>query len=239
MLQAYKIMGAGLAIGCGLGAAGISTAVWGAVAPWSQLYGPALWRLPNKREIALTFDDGPNPSVTPALLELLQEHAAQATFFLMGSHVRRAKQLAREIVTAGHAIGNHTETHPNLALLGAARIMGELEKCTEAIGEATGERVKMMRPPFGFRGPQLPGALRQAGLTERVIMWSAMARDWKAQDASRVIRRLERVRGGDIVLLHDGDHRMLEGQRMHTVQALEYWVPRWKDAGYSLVSLNA
>jgi peptidoglycan/xylan/chitin deacetylase (PgdA/CDA1 family) len=231
-------MGTGLAIGCGLAAAGISTAVWGAVAPSSQLYGPALGRLPNKKHIALTFDDGPNPSVTPALLELLQKHAAQATFFLIGSHVRRAKQLAREIVSAGHSIGNHTETHPNLAFLGTSRITEELEKCTEAIGETTGERVKMMRPPFGFRGPQLPGALRQARLAQRVVMWSAMARDWKAQHSSSVIRRLGRVRGGDVVLLHDGDHRMFEGQRMHTLQALEYWAPRWKDAGYSLVSLN-
>jgi peptidoglycan/xylan/chitin deacetylase (PgdA/CDA1 family) len=231
-------MNTGFAVGCGLVATGISTAVWGAVAPSSQFYGPTLRRLPNNKQIALTFDDGPNPCVTPALLELLQRHAAQATFFLMGRHVRRARQLTREIVSAGHAMGNHTETHPNLALLGTSRIAEELEMCTEAIGEASGERVKMMRPPFGFRGPQLPGALRQARLAERVVMWSAMAWDWKAQHSSSVIRRLERVRGGDVVLLHDGDHRILEGQRMRTLQALEYWVPRWKDAGYSLVSLN-
>ncbi len=94
-----------------------------------------------------------------------------------------------------------------------------------------------MRPPFGFRGPQLDRVIRRRG-DLGVVMWSVWARDWKAQPPEPVIKRLRRVRGGDIVLLHDGDHRVLEGDRRHTVAALEYWLPRWKDAGIRFVSLD-
>lgn len=94
-----------------------------------------------------------------------------------------------------------------------------------------------MRPPFGFRGPQLGGAVRRMGYAG-VVMWSRWMWDWKPQPEQNVIRRLRRVHGGDIVLLHDGDHRKMEGDRQHTVKALEYWLPRWKDAGMRFASVD-
>ena len=94
-----------------------------------------------------------------------------------------------------------------------------------------------MRPPYGFRSPFLNGVVKHrhgAG----VVMWSRLARDWKPQPAAAVTARLRRVHGGDIVLLHDGDHRVANGDRQHTVEALKYWIPRWKDAGLRMTTLD-
>ena len=224
-----------LAAGGACAAAGIFS--WGAVAPSSQLFGPTIRRTGDSSAVALTFDDGPNPAVTPSLLDLLDRQNARATFFLIGRHVRAFPALAKEIAERGHTIGNHTDTHPALALLPPRRIAAELDRCDDAVAAATGRMPRWMRPPFGFRGPQLNGVVRARG-GEGVVMWSAWARDWKPQPADPVIQRLRRVQGGDIVLLHDGDHRVLEGLRRHTVAALEHWLPRWKDAGIRFVSLD-
>ncbi len=219
-----------------LGGAGV--AAWGAVHPQSQLFGPTIRFTGDKNALALTFDDGPNPGVTPGLLNLLDAHEVRATFFLIGRHVRAFPKLSREIAARGHQIGNHTETHPNLALLSPHSIESELNPCREAVSSAVGREPRWMRPPFGFRGPQLGGVVRRLGYSG-VVMWSKWAWDWKPQPAAPVIHRLRRVTGGDIVLLHDGDHRTLEGDRHHTVAALAYWLPRWKDAGLRFVTLDA
>ena len=218
---------------------GAAIGAWGAVHPRSQLFGRTVCKTGDAATLALTFDDGPNPAATPALLDLLDAHGVRATFFLIGSHVRAFPELAREIAAREHAIGNHTETHPSLIFLSRARLRDELNGCREAIFSAVGgAELRWMRPPFGFRGPQLDAVVRQLGYSG-VAMWSKWAWDWKPQPAERVIHRLRRVVGGDIVLLHDGDHRLLEGDRRHTVAALAHWLPRWKDAGMRFVTLDA
>jgi peptidoglycan-N-acetylglucosamine deacetylase len=215
-----------IATGATCAAAGVFS--WAAVAPSSQIFGPTIRRTEDASAIALTFDDGPNPAITPSLLDLLDRHQALATFFVMGRFVRAFPALAKEIAERGHTMGNHTDTHPALTFLSSRRIVDELDKCDHAIASATGRRSRWMRPPFGFRGPQLNSLIqRRRGM--RVVMWSAMAWDWKAANSESVINHLRRVKGGDIVLLHDGDHRVLEGDRRHTVAALEHWLPRWKD----------
>lgn len=219
-----------------LGGAGV--AAWGGVHPQSQLFGPTIRFTGDANAIALTFDDGPNPGVTPGLLNLLDAHEARATFFLMGRHVRAFPQLAREIAARGHQIGNHTETHPNLAFLSSQGISRELDLCREAISSAVKREPRWIRPPFGFRGPQLAGVVKRLSYSG-VVMWSKWVWDWKPQPAAPVIHRLRRVAGGDIVLLHDGDYRTLEGDRHHTVAALAFWLPRWKDAGLQFVTLDA
>ena len=136
---------------------------WGAVAPSSQLFGPTIRLTGDPSAMALTFDDGPNPAVTPALLDLLDRHNARATFFLIGRHVRAFPALAKEIGERGHTVGNHTDTHPALTFLPPRRIADELSRCDDAIEAATGHKPRWMRPPFGFRGPQLGGIVRSRG----------------------------------------------------------------------------
>jgi peptidoglycan-N-acetylglucosamine deacetylase len=210
---------------------------WGAVAPSSQLFGPTIRRLDDPSLIAITFDDGPNPTVTPKILDLLDRHNAKATFFLIGSHVRAFPALAKEIAARGHVIGNHTETHPALTFLSPAQIAEQLHRCDDAILIATGTKPKWMRPPFGYRSPWLAGIVRRSG-GAGVAMWSKAARDWRVLQPEPVIERLDRVCGGDIVLLHDGDHRVLEGNRQHVLRALEHWLPRWKDQGLRFAKLD-
>jgi peptidoglycan/xylan/chitin deacetylase (PgdA/CDA1 family) len=195
--------------------------------------------------VALTFDDGPNPAATPQILDLLEKHNAKATFFLVGKFSRTCPELVREISARGHCIGNHTENHRNLTFLSSSAIHDELRRCQESIAKAsTNASPKWMRPPYGFRGPQLWSAVRRAGL-QGVALWSLTCYDWKPQPASRLIERLARVSSkrersqkGEVVLLHDGDNRRLGAERGHVVNALEHWLPRWRDSGIEFVTVD-
>ncbi|PYS02269.1 MAG: hypothetical protein DMG12_14085 [Acidobacteria bacterium] len=182
--------------------AGAGLCAWGALHPRSQLFGPTLRNAGSG--CALTFDDGPNPDVTPYVLSLLEKYRVPAT-------------------------------HPSLLLFTRQRIIDELNRCEDAIIEATGRRTTRVRPPFGFRGPQFDSAARRAGFS-KVVMWSVNAWDWNPQDPSSVGRRMRKVTRGDIVLLHDGDHRTSKADRRHMLQALEFWLPRWKDSGLEFVA---
>jgi peptidoglycan/xylan/chitin deacetylase (PgdA/CDA1 family) len=227
-----------LSSGAALISLGAGICAWGAYHPSSQLFGRTERRTGRARTIALTFDDGPNPAVTPRLLDLLERYEARGTFFLIGRHVRACPALAAEIVARGHTIGNHTDTHPNLLWQSRRRILNELQRCDRSIADATGRHPQIMRPPYGFRRPEVHTAARDAGLG-RPVLWSRSARDWMPQPAAKVIRRLREVRPRDIVLLHDGDHAALGAERQHTVRALEYWLPRWKAQGIDCVSVGA
>ncbi len=194
-------------------------------------------------QIALTFDDGPNPAVTPRLLELLDRYSVRATFFLIGKFVRDCPGLVQEISARGHLLGNHTDTHPNLLFQSRNAIRDELARCQVAIAAAIqAAPPRWMRPPYGYRGPFLDGEVRKAGM-QGVVMWSKICWDWKPQPPERLIERLARVvrpggSSGDVVLLHDGDHRVQSGDRHHVVAALEHWLPRWRDAGIEFVTIE-
>lgn len=212
------------------------TFVRAAVAPASQIFGPTVRRTGNPSTMALTFDDGPNPAVTPSLLDLLDREGVRATFFLTGEHVRVFPALAKEIGDRGHVIGNHTNTHPPMVFCSAADVQSQLDRCDEAIEEATGRKPRWMRPPFGVRGPALHRAIQRRG--NILAMWSLSAADWRRGPVKRVTANLSGAKGGDIVLLHDGDFSVLYGDRQRTVVALEHWLPRWKEAGIRFVSLD-
>jgi peptidoglycan-N-acetylglucosamine deacetylase len=211
---------------------------WAAAAPSSQIFGPTIRHTGNPETIALTFDDGPNPLVTPKLLDLLDRHQARATFFVIGKWAAAEPGLTREIFDRGHLLANHTHSHPRLALCSRERIDEELRRCDDAIESATGRRSHWMRPPFGYRSPLVAQAVRDRG-DEGIVMWSASAWDWRIQPEARLIGRLGAVRGGDIVLLHDGDHRVARGDREHTSAAVAHWLPRWKEAGLNFVTVQA
>ncbi|MBZ5644358.1 MAG: polysaccharide deacetylase family protein [Acidobacteriia bacterium] len=224
-------------------AAAAGIAAWGAVAPSSELYGPTVRHTPSPKKIALTFDDGPNPSVTPQLLDLLDRHSVPATFFLIGKFVRQCPGLVREMSARGHLPANHTDTHANLFLQSRAGIRRELEKCQEAIAAATGEAPRWMRPPYGYRSPLLRAEASRAKI-QGVVMWSKICWDWTPQPPGGLIERLASVARpgrpyGDIVVMHDGDHRALGGDRGHVVAALEHWLPRWRDAGHEFVTITS
>lgn len=219
------------------GASSAGVASWAAVCPSSRIFGPVLRRTDSPTTLALTFDDGPNPAVTPILLDLFDRYGVRASFFMIGRHVRSSPTLAAEVVARGHAVGNHTDTHPNLLWMPAGKIRDELNRCEDAIFQATGRHPGWMRPPFGFRGPQLAPVVRRGGWNG-VALWTRILFDWKPQPPDPIIRRLSRARGGEIVLMHDGHHIAGDADRSHVVRALEYWLPRWIDAGLRFVTVD-
>jgi len=179
-----------------------------ALAPAGQLLGPALARLPLSLEtrnlVALTFDDGPDPDITPRVLDALDQAGARATFFCIGERVLRHPQLTREILVRGHAVENHSHTHSPLAgFWGPGRWQRDIADAQRAISDATGVEPVFFRPPFGVRTPLLEPALAALGV--HCAMWSSRAFDTLSDDAEDVLRRLQpSVRAGSIVLLHDG-----------------------------------
>jgi peptidoglycan/xylan/chitin deacetylase (PgdA/CDA1 family) len=212
--------------------------------PTSQLFGPTLIAANDPNEIALTFDDGPNPVATPQLLQLLARHNVRATFFSIGAYVREYPALAQQIVAAGHLIGNHTMDHPRLSTQPAQRIRRELADCNAALEDATGAPVRYFRPPFGARRPFVLRAARELGLTP--VMWNVTAYDWKPIGADRILANLEsgiarnrRHSRGSNLLLHDGGHRTFGSERMETVRAVERLLEACKGSATRFVAADA
>ncbi len=201
--------------------------------PGSQIFGRTLIAPSRPGEIALTFDDGPNPAWTPRLLELLARHDIKATFFLVGKFASEESALARYIANSGHAVGNHSWTHPNLARTSAAKIRDELKRTRDALEQITGKPVKLFRPPYGARRPFVLRTARELGMTP--VMWNAMTNDWEEPSAERIAERLaakveavgRRGRAANIVL-HDGGHRMLGADRGPSVRAAEILIERFR-----------
>jgi peptidoglycan/xylan/chitin deacetylase (PgdA/CDA1 family) len=177
--------------------------------PRSNWLGPNWSRLPAaaaaRNEIALTIDDGPDPLVTPQVLDILDRHAAHATFFCVGEKAARYPDLCREIVRRGHAVENHSQHHRHhFALLGPRGFMRELQAAQSTLGLVTGQRPVFFRAPAGLRNPFLDPVLARLGLT--LASWSARGFDTRVGHAERVQHALLReLRAGAILLLHDGN----------------------------------
>jgi len=223
-------------------------AAYGGMYPRAQLFGPTICRTNSPRKLAITFDDGPNPSITPKLLDLLDGHNAKATFFLIGRYIRECPELVTEISARGHVVGNHTESHPNLFWKRSAEIRIELRLTHSAIRNALGAPPLWFRPPFGLRNPWLAAEARE--LNMRVVMWTLLPADWRAPSAEWLIRRMQPIadraqRGlkrasgtGEILCLHDGSHHEQDADRTRTLAALEHWLPRWRDLGLEFVTID-
>src|SRR5580693_5715116 len=170
-------------------AAGITA--YGAAYPRAQIFGSTICRTNSPRKLAITFDDGPNPAITPKLLDLLDRYSAHATFFLIGRFVRECPALVKETVARGHEVGNHTELHPNLFWLNPTKVQVELRLCHDAIRHAIGTPPKWFRPPFGLRNPWVIPAARDLGC--QTVMWTLIPGDWRKKPAEWLIQRMQPI----------------------------------------------
>ncbi len=170
--------------------------------------------------VALTFDDGPHPEGTPAVLEALARHGARATFFLVGEQVERWPGLAAEIVAAGHAVGVHCQRHRNLLRLDPREVREDLERAGAAIGEATGTAPRLYRPPYGILNGAALRHARSSGWAP--LLWSRHAADWRSRaTVGSIVRRLtEGLRPGEVLLLHDADWYGTPGSWRKTAAAV-------------------
>lgn len=222
----------------GLTAAGLATwAGFQTMWPTSQVYGRTFTGLdPASRVLALTYDDGPNDPYTWRLLEVLERHGVPATFFLIGRFVQQKPEIARAVVAAGHAIGNHTWDHPNLIFSSAADVRRQLQQTQDVIGDATGVEPKLFRPPFGGRRP---ATLRIAcAMGFKPVMWNVSCYDWKPISADEIARHAERqIRGGDVILLHDGEYHRVGVDRSRSIEASDRILTRYKAEGYEFVTV--
>lgn len=188
------------------------------------------------KQLALTYDDGPNDPHTLKLLEVLARHNVHATFFLIGRYVRERPDLVREIGRAGHAIGNHTFTHPLLIFQSESEIRKQLSDCHTAISDAIGEHSNLFRPPFGGRRPAVLRIARELGLEP--VMWNVTGYDWNAPPAAQIEAKVaSQIRGGDVILLHDGGHKQMGADRSQTVIATHHLIARYQNEGYEFVSI--
>jgi peptidoglycan-N-acetylglucosamine deacetylase len=170
--------------------------------------------------VAITFDDGPHPQGTPAVLDALAAAGAHATFFLVGEQVRRRQALAREVVAAGHAVGIHADRHRNLLRLGPRALAEDLDRAAATIADAVGIEPVLHRAPYGIYSAPALRAIRARGWMP--LLWSRWGRDWRrsATPASVAATVAGGVRGGDVLLLHDADDYSAPGCWRATAAAL-------------------
>jgi len=207
--------------------------------PQSLLLGPVIAWLPDAGpHVALTFDDGPDPAVTPHVLDLLDRHDATASFFCIGTRARAHPALVRDIVRRGHAVENHTMTHPNaFAFYMPPALRREIGGADDVLQAITGRKPRFFRPPMGFRGPPLDYVLTRTGL--HTVSWTGRGYDTACRSPVRVLRRLLRnLNAGDILLLHDGNTARDGCGRPVVLTVLPALLQQLAARGLSVVSLD-
>jgi peptidoglycan-N-acetylglucosamine deacetylase len=211
--------------------------------PRSQLLGPNWTSLPRaaalRGAVAVTIDDGPDPEVTPRVLDLLDEHGAKASFFCIGERVSRYPALARETARRGHAIENHSQHHLNyFSLLGPRGMAREIERAQEQIGSVTGQLPRFFRAPAGLRNPFLDPVLARRDL--QLASWTRRGFDTLNREAGTVLRSLTRgIGGGDILLLHDGHAGRTASGSPLVLEVLPRLLQALASAGLTAVTLRS
>jgi peptidoglycan/xylan/chitin deacetylase (PgdA/CDA1 family) len=200
----------------------------------------------SERVAAITFDDGPDPRGTPAILDTLARHDARGTFFVLGSNVLEHPELTRRMVAGGHVLGNHTNSHPCLPDLTPPQVARELAECRRAIVAVTGTAPRLMRPPFGAQRVDTWATARALGYL--VIHWSSSGVDWEGHPGSVIAEHaLAELTPGGIVLLHDGwkpkpgappsERDELLADRTPTVEGLEMILETKRREGFRFVTV--
>lgn len=220
------------------GAAGAASGLlaWAVRGRSAGVFGPTVWRGDRaRRAVALTFDDGPSEG-TPRILDVLARHNVPATFFQIGANVDRLPEIARAVREAGHAIGNHSYSHPLFCFRRPQLMEEELRLAQDAIEERTGARPLWFRAPFGARWFGLGGVQRRLRLVG--VMWTAIGYDWKLRAGEVAARMAEQVSPGAILCLHDGRELRVKPDIGETVEAVRCLVPMLLDQGYKFETVS-
>ena len=220
-----------------LGVSVLGGAVHGAFHRNSPFFGRALGKIESDRKVvALTFDDGPNPNATPLILDTLAEKGVRATFFVLGSHAERWPELVRRISHEGHQIGNHGYFHRKLQFKSPFYVSRDIRLGIRAIKRAGVAAPRYFRAPHGFRSPWTTPIASSYG--ERTVGWSLGVWDSDRPGVDEIVKRtIEGVTPGSIVLLHDGDGYNPDGDRLQTAAALPRIIDALKDEGYEFQTL--
>lgn len=184
---------------------------------------------PNGKYVALTFDDGPSPEVTPRILNILSEHNASATFFMLGGQVAYYPDLVKKVQEAGHEIGNHSMNHPDLSRLNDTDIKNEIQKTNDTIAKIVGYELRLFRPPYGAMNDNVKKITKE--LNSSIILWTVDSLDWKSLNAKKVNEEImSHVHPNGIVLMHD----------IHpsTADALPQLLDSLEDQGYEMVTVS-
>jgi peptidoglycan/xylan/chitin deacetylase (PgdA/CDA1 family) len=210
--------------------------------PRSKCLGPNWVRLPAAAapgHIAITIDDGPDPTVTPQVLDILDRYAARASFFCIGNLAERHPELCREIVRRGHAVENHSQHHRHhFSLFGPRSMAREVELGQDRLAAITGQRPLFFRPTAGLRNPFLEPILARHGL--HLASWTRRGYDTRNRDADDVVRRLTRnLAAGDILLLHDGNAARTEAGQAVILTVLPRVLEAATAAGLKSITLRS
>ena len=226
-------------LGAVLGASIAGAVVHGALYPNSPVFGRVIARIPaGDGQLALTFDDGPNPEATPAILDALRDRGVRASFFILGRHAERWPELVRRVAAEGHAVCNHGYHHRKLHLRSPRYVRDDLELGTRAIVDACGVRPRFYRAPHGFRSPWVTAIARSLG--QRTVGWTRGVWDSNRPGVETIVRRtVHAARPGAILLLHDGDGYDPSGDRSQTARAVPIIIDGLLEKGLRLVTLDA
>jgi len=190
--------------------------------------------------VALTFDDGPNARFTPQVLDILRRFDVKATFFLVGERVREFPELVERIVAEGHAIGSHTDSHPDMWTLRSSAALREFRAGRDSVDRAVGSQLRLFRPPKGWVGFAQAFMTRRLGL--RVWLWTRAGSDWVPDiTAAEILATIGTPVSGDVILLHDGLERPMGAtalNRSSTIEALESLIPDVQARGLRFVALT-
>jgi peptidoglycan/xylan/chitin deacetylase (PgdA/CDA1 family) len=206
----------------------------GVAIPAWRFFGPFICSGdPSKKQVALTFDDGPDARSTPALLEILRAHEIEAAFFVIGKKVEADPQLANRILREGHLLENHSHAHSYATnFYSPSKLMAELARAQSTIEKLTGTTPRFFRPPVGLSNPNTFRAA--AALRLKVIGWNIRSLDTRSTDPEQIVRRIERrLRPGAIILLHDGN---IPANRL--VATVKLLLAKLREHGYEIVRLD-
>lgn len=209
-----------------------------AVLPGNSFYGPVLTHgSTSKKQIALTFDDGPYPPYTEQLLKVLADKQVHATFFMVGENAAKHPEIVKAVQAGGHEIALHAGKHQDLLKLNSSELATNIASGKRTLESLTGQRVHYMRPPHGFKDWQVMGAIEAAGL--KAVNWSVIPRDWTNPGVQRIVDRVcFAAEPGAIVLLHDGDSPKNAAPREQTVAAVGLIIDQLREEKYEFVTIS-